>query len=230
MMLCCAIRADAPTRYTIGRGDSLKGVARKFNVSVSELAGANGLSTKSGLRVGQELVIPAKAKAPASGGLSASASRTIRAAKVQPGRWQHIVIHHSGTDFATVAGMDRYHRVERRMENGLAYHFVIGNGRGMKDGEVVIGKRWTGQLDGGHLAIEDLNRNSLGICLIGNFDKNRPTEKQMSSLRSLITALNERCGLSAEATTTHSRIHPQHTQCPGKNFPAKQLRTELTRR
>lgn len=230
VMFCSATRADELTRYTVGRGDSLKALARRFDVTVQELAVANGLTTKSGLRVGQELIIPTKPATPASARLSSSATRAIRTASVQSGRWKHIVIHHSGTDFATVAGMDRYHRVERHMENGLAYHFVIGNGRGMKDGEVAVGKRWTAQLDGGHLAIEELNRNSLGICLIGNFDKSRPTEKQMSSLRALVAALCQRCGLSTEATTTHRQIHPQHTQCPGRNFPAKQFREELARR
>ena len=44
-------------------------------------------------------------------------------------------------------GMDRYHRDERHMEHGLAYHFVIGNGNGMGDGEIGVGQRW----------IEDLN-------------------------------------------------------------------------
>ena len=70
-------------------------------------------------------------------------------------------------DTGTVKGMDRYHREVRHMENGLAYHFVIGNGSGMGDGDIGIGSRWTKQLDGGHLTSERQNQVSLGICLVG---------------------------------------------------------------
>src|SRR5438045_7677727 len=51
--------------------------------------------------------------------------------RVEPGKWKYIVIHHSASPNASVKGMDYYHRVERHMENGLAYHFVIGNGHSM---------------------------------------------------------------------------------------------------
>jgi len=115
------------------------------------------------------------------------------------------------------------------MENGLAYHFVIGNGRGLGDGEVAVGKRWVKQLDGGHLAIEELNRNSLGICLIGNFEKDHPTTKQMVSLKALVAALMSRCNLSSAAVTTHRQIHPNHTECPGRNFPTKRFMQSLNR-
>jgi len=64
------------------------------------------------------------------------------------------------------------------MENGLAYDFVIGNGNGMRDGEIAVGRRWIRQLDGGHLASEEQNKVAIGICLVGNFDKHQPTRGQ----------------------------------------------------
>ena len=104
------------------------------------------------------------------------------------------------------------------MENGLAYHFVIGNGDGMTDGEIDVGRRWKEQLDGGHLALESLNRKSIGICLVGNFDKTKPTSKQLDSLEALVEYLMKRCHLSKTAVRTHSQIHPRHTRCPGSKF------------
>jgi hypothetical protein len=118
----------------------------------------------------------------------------------------------------TARGMDRYHREQRHMENGLAYHFVVGNGRGMKDGEIVIGHRWTRQLPGGHLASESLNARSLGICLVGNFDRDHPTKRQMESLNELTEYLMKRCGLSRSAVKTHQQINPIGTRCPGRLF------------
>ncbi|MDP8218285.1 MAG: hypothetical protein P9M03_06125 [Candidatus Theseobacter exili] len=59
------------------------------------------------------------------------------------------------------------------MTNGVAYHFVIYNGtNGTKDGQIQISKRWTKQLHGGHCRIDYNNQHGIGICLIGNFEKN----------------------------------------------------------
>jgi hypothetical protein len=126
--------------------------------------------------------------------------------------------------------MDRYHSQERHMENGLAYHFVIGNGSGMGDGEVFVGRRWTDQLDGGHVASESQNKVALGICLVGNFDLNKPTPRQMKSLNALIDSLLARCDLSASGVKTHQQINVMHTRCPGMNFPARAFLKELRKR
>jgi membrane-bound lytic murein transglycosylase D len=49
--------------YTARRGDTMAVVSRRFGVSRTDLAGANGLSTKARLRPGQQLLIP-RAPAP----------------------------------------------------------------------------------------------------------------------------------------------------------------------
>lgn len=44
--------------YTVKSGESLNAIASRTGVSVAELAAMNGLSPRSGLRVGQQIVIP----------------------------------------------------------------------------------------------------------------------------------------------------------------------------
>jgi N-acetyl-anhydromuramyl-L-alanine amidase AmpD len=149
--------------------------------------------------------------------LNSDIRRQLDAVPVK-GLWKHIVIHHTGTVTGTAKGIDRFHREERHMENGLAYHFLIGNGRGMGDGEIFVGERWKKQLPGGHLASETLNQSSIGICLVGNFDRTRPTKEQMESLKALTKKLLELTALPPSAVTTHREIHPGHTRCPGKLF------------
>lgn len=48
------------TIYTVGRGDTLYGIARKFGVPVRDITSLNGLSNVDQLMVGQSLVIPAE--------------------------------------------------------------------------------------------------------------------------------------------------------------------------
>lgn len=50
---------NASTRiYTVARGDTLAGIARRFNVSISALAGANGIGNVNVIFAGQALRIP----------------------------------------------------------------------------------------------------------------------------------------------------------------------------
>ncbi len=221
----------ADLTYVVKRNDTLYGIARAYDVSVAALAERNGLSKNYQVRIGQRLVIPGKHQPPpqsasapaftASAGIPKSVSDSIQNAPVKRGRWKHIVIHHSGVDEGNVKGMDRYHREVRHMENGLAYHFVIGNGDGMRDGEIAVGRRWHQQLDGGHLRSESQNKVAIGICLVGNFDKESPTASQMKSLNALVKALMKRTQLSTGAVKTHRQINVIGTRCPGTKFPTK---------
>lgn len=178
-------------------------------VMVAAMAGPNAIYAAA--KPGK----PAKPSPPSD--LPARTEKTLTAIPVR-GSWKHIVIHHTATPSATPRGIDRFHREQRHMENGMAYHFLIGNGRGMGDGEIYIGERWKRQIQGGHLASEQLNLSSIGICLVGNFESKPPTERQMKSLEALIRKLRQQTGLAMAAVTTHRSIHPRHTSCPGKHF------------
>ena len=226
--------AAAEESYTVRRGETVFSIARRYCIPPAVLADRNGLSRNYHVYAGQRLTIPvtAKPQPPAAArdasvpkntrsALPQSVQRAIDKAPVEPGRWKYIVIHHSGVDTGTVKAMDQYHREVRHMEHGLAYDFVIGNGNGMRDGEIAVGSRWTQQLDGGHLASEAQNKVAIGICLVGNFDQHRPTPQELGSLRALVGALMVRCGLTPRAVKTHQQINVVHTRCPGTNFPSR---------
>ncbi len=234
----CLVAAEEV--YTVKRGDTLFGIAQRYGVPTATLAERNGLGRNSYVYAGQRLRIPGKGAArPATPAeraaerkiartaLPRSVQRAIDKAPVRPGRWKYIVIHHSGIDTGTVRNMDKYHREVRHMENGLAYHFVIGNGKGMGDGTITACQRWTRQLDGGHLASEAQNKIAIGICLVGNFDQRRPTPKEMESLRALVEALLARCRLAPAAVKTHQQINVVHTRCPGALFPTRSFLESL---
>src|SRR5207302_1491235 len=83
--------------------------------------------------------------------LTRSVRDQIDRAPVARGRWQFIVVHNSGTRQGNAAAFDYYHRHIRRMQNGLAYHFVIGNGTSTGNGQIEVGDRWRRQINGGHV-------------------------------------------------------------------------------
>jgi hypothetical protein len=156
--------------------------------------------------------------------LTSSVVEAIRRAPVKRRRWQFIVVHNSGTRQGNARVFDYYHRYVRRMQNGLAYHFVIGNGTSTGDGQVEVGDRWRRQINGGHVHSDYLNNISLGICLVGDFNRDQPTRAQLDACEELIRYLRQRCGgtgRGAIPVKPHREMNPPRwpTDCPGDDFP-----------
>ncbi len=205
--------------HTVQRGETLSVIARRYGVTVAEVRAANGISSDL-IRPGQELRIPQKTVSPAARQFSRGVVEATRRITVDKSRWQTIVGHHSGIDRGNAASYDRFHRRERRMENGLAYHFVIGNGRDSGDGEIEIGDRWLRQIQGGHVRTHAVNMTSIGICVVGNFETRRPSVRQMAAFRELVDYLrNEVLAGKPVNFAVHREIDRNHTVCPGRFFP-----------
>ncbi|MCX7934776.1 MAG: peptidoglycan recognition protein family protein [Planctomycetota bacterium] len=142
-------------------------------------------------------------------------------------RWQWIVIHHSATLAGNAAAFDAYHLREKDMENGLGYHFVIGNGSGSEDGQVEVGRRWREQLDGGHTAGKDpatgrpWNQIAIGICLVGDFEHYMPTAKQIASLKALLCELMSVLPIDEQHVKGHNEF--RNTDCPGRYLPVGEI-------
>ncbi len=156
--------------------------------------------------------------------LSRAVVDAIRRAPVQRSRWKFIIVHNSGTRQGNARAFDYYHRHVRRMQNGLAYHFVVGNGTSSGNGEIEVGDRWRRQINGGHVHSDYLNNISLGICLVGDFNRTRPSGQQLDAAQELIRYLRERCGKAdgrAIPVRPHREMNPPQwsTDCPGDAFP-----------
>jgi hypothetical protein len=152
--------------------------------------------------------------------LTAANIDAIRRAPVQRARWKFIIVHNSGTRQGSARVFDYYHRHVRRMKNGLAYHFVIGNGTSTRNGQIEIGDRWIKQMRGGHVHSDYMNNIGLGICLVGDFNRDQPTRAQLEACEELIKYLQERCGLKMQVRP-HREVNPPRwaTDCPGDVFP-----------
>lgn len=195
-----------------------------------ERLGAPILIEKSGLEEDQGLEPAPKS----TGGwfrrwryLTPAVRQGIDQANVRKGRWKYIIIHNSGTRQGNARVFNKYHRRVRKMKNGLAYHFVIGNGRSSGDGQIEIGPRWTRQINGGHVASDYLNNIAIGICLVGDLNRDLPTKAQLAALDELITYLRGRTGKikgRQSIVLPHKKINPKPTDCPGDRFPYGWLR------
>lgn len=199
--------------YTVRKGDTLSAIARRYGTTVNDLRKINGIRG-SLIKIGQKLRIPSTAAV-----LGNVISVTNRI-KVNRKKWKYIVAHHSATSQGSAKSFDQ---VDRRhgMKNGLAYHFVIGNGKGTPDGVIEIGARWKNQLHGGHVSKWEFNNHGIGICLVGNFENSHPSTKQLSSFRKLVTYLGGDLLDNKYTFKVHKEINA--TLCPGRYFPTDKM-------
>lgn len=114
-----------------------------------------------------------------------------------------IVLHHSAASVSSAADIDRWHK--NNGYSGIGYHFVI-----LKNGEVYEGRPLN--TIGAHCL--GYNNCSVGICFEGNFEMEKPTDKQIKSCNELINYIK---GIYPNAEIKgHRDLYA--TACPGKNF------------
>ncbi|MFI5382588.1 MAG: N-acetylmuramoyl-L-alanine amidase [Tepidisphaerales bacterium] len=108
---------------------------------------------------------------------------------IDDARWKSLYIHHSKTvsGDATTLPTDA---------GGLDDHFIIGNGDGADDGEILISPRWLTQaaaMPNGR----KFDADCICICLVGDLDGAAPTTAQVHRLGELVRTLQSRFHIPA---------------------------------
>jgi len=134
-----------------------------------------------------------------------------------------VTVHHTDgvlpmTEAATAAAVrdiQRYHMVGRGRQgkqnfSDIGYHFMIAG-----DGRVIEGRRaeYLGAHAGG------ANTGNIGIAMMGDFNKSKPTDAQIESLTRLVTFLSIKYKKEPDAKGfLEPHQHYTDTDCPGKNM------------
>jgi N-acetylmuramoyl-L-alanine amidase len=135
------------------------------------------------------------------------------------GGYTRITVHHSADpnpvalDGTTAKTYEAVREIQKAHMDGknthygdIGYHFVID-----PYGRVIAGRDLEWQ--GAH-AYGDNNIQNIGICLIGNFDEERPTQAALDALRREIEELRARYGIAKDHVLGHRELRA--TECPGK--------------
>jgi N-acetyl-anhydromuramyl-L-alanine amidase AmpD len=146
-------------------------------------------------------------------------------------RWKYIVIHHSAGRFGNIPFLQHVHRERQSKDpiDAIPYHYVIGNGYGMKIGEVASDWRQRYDIWGAHVSNRnrDWNLRGIGICLIGNFEDHSVPERQYTALVRLTTTLMQKYAIPPGHVNGHGLIEGEQTKCPGKHFPFERFRKDI---
>jgi N-acetylmuramoyl-L-alanine amidase len=142
-------------------------------------------------------------------------------------RWRYIVVHHSAGDFGNVAFLGKVHRQRQPCDpiDSMAYHFVVGNGKGLQMGRIDYGLRWRSGLWGAHVSARNnqYNLQGIGLCLIGNYHEYALPPVQYDALVALVRGLMKTYDISVSRVFAHGRIKGENTVCPGKYFPLERF-------
>ncbi|MBN2694504.1 N-acetylmuramoyl-L-alanine amidase [bacterium] len=135
-----------------------------------------------------------------------------------------IVIHHAEIESGNRDYYAWFHRGIRGWSD-VGYHFIIGNGVDHLsiDGEIEIGRELN--IQGAH--VKNHNNHTVGICLVGNMDNHKPTDKQMESLLNLLKKLFDRFSLSKESICGHRDFDGVTKSCPGKFIDIEEIKGML---
>lgn len=141
-----------------------------------------------------------------------------------------LVIHHTASSHGTVDSLRAEHMSRKPPFSDIGYHFVIGNGHGLPDGHIAVGRPEDIQGSGVKLN----NRYKLQVVLIGNFHHGEPgysgppTKKQYAALGHWLLVKGKQYvnkGKFPSVVGHKECALPKYpTACPGNQFPLALVR------
>jgi len=139
-------------------------------------------------------------------------------------RWENIIIHHSLTkDSDTVSwqAIRKYH-IETMGFKSTGYHYGI---ELINDEyEIIVGRLLDEQ--GAHT--KGKNHDSIGICIVGNFDLAPPNERQWELTTKLCVSLARVFNIRLSNIYGH-RDFANYKTCPGVMFNMEKLRDDVAK-
>ena len=208
-------------RVSAARADFLR-VKSDRNASEGQMRRAKrGLATSASTKAKQPGQLPEYVLPRSRWGARKARRHNLTRAK-DP--WRFITIHHSALEksiasVGTQSGaknalrkMQTYH-MDSRNWGDLGYHFLID-----PQGQVYEGRAmyWQGAHAGRDKNDRNNNVGNIGICLIGNFDVDRPSDASLRSLKKLVHTLRNQHRIPAKGIRGH--MDWKQTECPGHNL------------
>jgi N-acetylmuramoyl-L-alanine amidase len=162
--------------------------------------------------------------------------------------WTHIMLHHSFSPDRTASDWEAIRRFHMSWKyrgdiipvasakallaqhktgveapwKDIGYHFgveLIEEAYQLREGRSL-------STPGAHCKEGSMNRQSIGICCVGNFDPAPPPELQLVCLRKLVVDLQNQFAIPSSRIVLH-REYATYKTCPGKLFPIEEFLSSL---
>lgn len=144
----------------------------------------------------------------------------------------HIIIHHSDTKDTGAVEWEAI-KLFHMKQNGWAdigYHWGIEE---VEDGVKILKGRPMTEI-GAHTRDGRFNRRSIGVCLVGDFDLVKPTQRHIFIAKCFIRELQTKLRVSSENVIGHREAQAiahvavrNRKTCPGRRFNMNDFRHDL---
>ncbi len=101
----------------------------------------------------------------------------------------------------------RASHIQRLQAGDIGYHFIIDRAGRLWEGRSLI-------YQGAHVRAQ--NENNIGVMMLGNFDRQAPTNAQLATLERTLAHLRRQYRVPTSRVYTHQELNP--TACPGQNL------------
>ena len=135
---------------------------------------------------------------------------------------RYITVHHDG--MSAFRATDKASSIERieiirrgHRDKGwgdIGYHFVVDRGGRVWEGREL---KW----QGAHVKNE--NEGNIGICCLGNFNEQSPSDAQLEALQQMLGCTMAKYRIPVSRVKTHREWASAHTECPGRALQAEMI-------
>lgn len=131
---------------------------------------------------------------------------------LKPEDVKYLIVHHTATsrDFTTFNSVKNYHINTLKYDDIFYHYFITGDGT-KYDGRPI---NKTVPFSENTL----IWPYSLHICLTGNFETEKPSEAQLTTLKSILLSLKNQYKIPLDKILGHKEASVTGTLCPGKNL------------
>lgn len=136
----------------------------------------------------------------------------------------YIILHHSltkDTDTVSWGAIRNYHTLQLGWDD-IGYHFGIENINGHV--EILMGR--VPDTPGAHCKQAGMNKKSIGICFVGNYDLAPPPKNVWEAGLKLVAYFCKRHGIPIENVIAH-RDYATYKTCPGTMFDMGEFKNGL---
>ena len=123
-----------------------------------------------------------------------------------------LVYHHTAIKNISPEDINKLHK--NKGWKGIGYHYYI-----RKDGTIYKGRE--DDAEGSH--VKGYNKESIGICVEGNFEEEYLSDEQIESLKKLSLYICLKYNI--KDILPHKELGK--TLCPGKNFPLEEIKNDV---
>ena len=140
------------------------------------------------------------------------------------GKWYGVMLHHTAGNTKDKIAQIRKAHINNNKWGDIGYHYVLeidDKGRGhLKTGRSLF-------YQGAHSGVDKYNNGYIGLCIPGNYEKDKLSPELYDDLINAICTLEQKF-CTSNGFLGHREV--KATACPGKNIDLNQIRQDLTKK